>query len=332
MDRLKVIAFVLAALVVLSVGYFALASQKNITGYAVALPHEKIRVGYLAITSALPLFVGIQNGYFNEVGIDVEPIKFESSNQILDALAAGSIDASVSTASTTSLVVEEKSPGLYKVFGVNANSVGRNLEVLLVRASSSISKPLDLRGRKIGTFPGTLTVVMLKRYLREEGLSENETTIIELPSNLHLQALESGRVDAVLTYEPTGTIGVSGGVARVLVKAPFARKILNPWPGGFFMVSTAYLKKNGDAGKKLAASFDKSAGFIRNNETEARRLLTKFMPIREEIAMQVPLTTYWKKKEIDVSQLQRFADIFLEEGALTKKIDVRSVILDDGAG
>ena len=47
---------------------------------------EVIRIGYLPITASLPLFIAQEKGYFTEQGLNVELVKFETSNQVIDSL------------------------------------------------------------------------------------------------------------------------------------------------------------------------------------------------------------------------------------------------------
>ena len=44
----------------------------------------KIRVGFWPVASGIPFFAAIEKGYFKEAGLDVEPLKLASPQQVAD--------------------------------------------------------------------------------------------------------------------------------------------------------------------------------------------------------------------------------------------------------
>src|SRR5262245_5358594 len=80
-----------------------------------------VRVGYTPITACLPYFVGEELGYFSNQDLEIKAVRFETSQQQMDALLQGQIDVITSVASAVSLLVQEKSPNQFKVFGINTN-------------------------------------------------------------------------------------------------------------------------------------------------------------------------------------------------------------------
>ena len=49
----------------------------------------KIRIGYWPIAAGLPFFAAIEQGYFKEAGLDVEPLKFAGAQQVMEAMLVG---------------------------------------------------------------------------------------------------------------------------------------------------------------------------------------------------------------------------------------------------
>ena len=52
---------------------------------------NKILIGYWPIASGLPFYVALEKGYFKEVGLNVEGVKFASPNQIAEARDKGDL-------------------------------------------------------------------------------------------------------------------------------------------------------------------------------------------------------------------------------------------------
>ncbi len=301
-----------------------------VIGGALLRPKEKaiIRVGYLPITACMYYFVGEQQGYFESQGLEIKPVRFESSQQEMDALLQGRIDVASSVAATVGLIVQEKSPDQFKVFGLNANGVDNPLDVLIVKADSKIQTIQGLKGKKIGSFPGVQALTLLKRYLRTNGLDpDRDVQIQEMKQDLHLAALDSGQVDAVLTYEPNVTIAEQKGISRILVKAPLAQASANPGPTGVFAISAKYLSSHPKDAQKLVTAFNQSIDYSNRNQPEARKVLSKFAAIDQDIAAKVPLPHFETVASMDKRSFQKFADVLYKEKVLKKQPDINAFLL-----
>ena len=49
---------------------------------------DKILIGYWPIASGLPLYAGLERGFFKEAGLNVEGVKFQSAQQVAEAMIA----------------------------------------------------------------------------------------------------------------------------------------------------------------------------------------------------------------------------------------------------
>jgi len=320
----KVINWVVIVIVIMSV---ALLSIRFL--WTQGESKEKARVGYLPITADISLFVAIDKGFFNEVGLEVEPIEYQTSNQVAEALIAGRIDATSVIALTVLFSVEASISEQFKVFELTIVGEGSRIHNILVRKDSNISSLKDLKGKKIGTFPGSnylsYTKLIMKRFLDPD----KDLTIVQMPPNIQIEALVSGQVDAIFTLEPTGTLAEEEGVAKVISENPLVKYIMNPFPTAASVVSTNFLKERPEDVKKLQLAIYKGIDFIRSNEEEARAVLTGYTPISESVAQKSGLYDFWKATEIDIALVQRYADLTYQEGDIEKQINVSEMFLKD---
>jgi NitT/TauT family transport system substrate-binding protein len=82
-------------------------------------------------------------------------------------------------------------------------TVSEGLYRIVAKKSAGIAKLADLRGKKVGTVPGTSSGYFLHRMLASAGLSEADLTIVPiLPITDMPKALAEGRVDAITIWEP----------------------------------------------------------------------------------------------------------------------------------
>jgi NitT/TauT family transport system substrate-binding protein len=191
-------------------------------GAGQAQPLQKVKLGVLKLTASAVLFLGVEKGYFKELGVDPELVYFQAAQPISVALASGDIDVGA-----TGLTA-----GLYNIVtgGVHIWIVadkGRewpdyNLSALVVRKDlydGGVRSLRDLRGKKIGvTQVGSTFHYNVGRYLEKEGMTLADVEVVPLQALPALNdALTARRVDAVATAEPFVSRLETSGAGRVLV-------------------------------------------------------------------------------------------------------------------
>ena len=182
---------------------------------------EEVQVGYLPVSMSLPTFVALEKGFFSEQGLHVKATQFVSGTLIMDALIAGRIDVNAGSASVGHWMVESNVPGTFKIFLIygTENEWDKTFPII-VKKDAPYQTLLDLKGKKVGTFPGITSIALAKAIFRKYLDPEKEVVFIEIPPQNMIEALAAGSVEAVFTPEPFGIIGVSKGIARYLVKSP----------------------------------------------------------------------------------------------------------------
>lgn len=286
-----------------------------------------VKIGYLPITASLPLFIAQENGYFSEQGLNVELVKFETSNQVIDALVRGDIQAEAGTSSFVTLTALQTEHDSIKVFMVNSFTEEKPISSLIVSKNSEIENIQELKGKKIGSFPGSTMKTYTQLFLEKNNAFDENTQIIEIASSLQLQTLSSGSIDALLSLEPTPTIGEFNGISRTLVSAPIEKNVLTPWVAGTFSFNSDFEKL--ESSEKIEIALEKAVDYMRENPEDSRKLFTKYTAITDEaLAREVPLPNTLKKDEIIIDDFQRMSDLLLDEGILTKKVEVNSILAD----
>src|SRR6266567_5674 len=201
-----------------------------------------VRIGYLNNTGSLPLFVAEEKGFFNEEGIQEEATPIATSNQLVDALVAGNLQAFPESSAYPVLAVELQSPGRLKIFAASAITRQRPFDVLLVKENSPITKLSDLAGKRIGVFPGSTATSLLRKYLKDSHVEVAGVTFVPIPPQTQLGALREGSIDALHSYEPTTAIALARGGVRKLFGSVYA-ELLEPNLQGVGVVSARFLRE-----------------------------------------------------------------------------------------
>lgn len=279
---------------------------------------EKVRIGYLPITLTLPFFVAMEKGYFTEAGLKVEPIKYTTADQLTNALLAGNIDITANTSMSTFMTTFEESPDFAKIYMVSIHDPENYLDALLVRKGSGIKRVEDLKGKKIGMFPGSTNVIYLSIALSNYLNPEADVEMVQLPPQTHIEALASGQVDALYTLEPLVTVAIIKGIGEMLIQGSNSTYIVNPFPGGTYVVSTEFYRKHKNTAKRMISAIYRAVDFVRTDEMEARNYYEKYTPIKGDVALKTHTGAWWKLDEVQKDKVQELADVLYENKMLKK--------------
>ncbi len=322
----KNLLLVLVLLAVLSLAYLGY----QLTGYAVKDDEYAVRVGYKANANYVPLFVALENGFFEEESVHVETFRFDSTNSLMNAFAANDLDATPTGNVIVSYSLENTQPGLFKMYSFAFYNDERHPENFIVRKGSGIKKYGDLNGKNIGSNRGIFSRTMLKKFLEKKGVKD--FNVIELSSEFQLQALESGQIDALLSLEPYPTIGVEKGLAEYLEGGSVYVKTVGFTPafsGG--VISTKLLKEHPDEAEKFIRAMEKSIDFISENLDESKSILPKYVAIEEDIAKKITFPQYYFVEDLDDEQvilIQKTADFIYDEGIIKRPVEIKTLLLE----
>jgi NitT/TauT family transport system substrate-binding protein len=288
-----------------------------------------IRVGYMPIYPDLPLFVGVEKGFFRKRKMEIELIRFESSPLMGTALVNGDVDAVASIASSTAFTIESRDPSRFKVFIVDAENPTGYLSALVAMPNSEITEVTDLKGKRVGIFPGPTAGTFYRILFRKHGLDpDNDLTILELAPGTHVETLVSGQVDALATYEPLATQAVvQHGAVKVLPGA-IERGVINPWQAGSWLISTRLLEEDPRAARAFIEACYEAVDYMREHPEESKTHLRGYTGIDQEVASQTPTIPFTKIGEVDLQAYQEHADMLQQAGVLSKSIPTAELLLD----
>jgi NitT/TauT family transport system substrate-binding protein len=298
-------------------------------GRRLATP-QPIPIGYLASTINLPFFVALERGYFRDRGLNVQPLRFESTSELFNAVIAGRLDVTAVGGIAALYPIELQKPGVFKMYWFNSNAGEQFVDYLIARSDSAINSWTDLKGKKLGIFPGTTTEMGARLVLAHFGLLPvKDVEVIQLAPQMQLQALQAGRVDALLTLEPTGTIAVAGGIGRIVDRGPQMKYILQPFPGGAGVMRTDWIRRNAETARKIKQALDQAIDFTRASPEAAKLYLPKYISISEDVARKTRVCLYWKVEDADRASIQKFADILTREKVLPARVDMKDAYLSE---
>jgi len=157
---------------------------------------DPIKLGYSDWPGYTVLEVAKQKGWFKDAGVDVDLVWFDYSASI-DAFSAGKIDGDCIVGGDA--------------LGAGASSKTKSKFVCLIDFSEGsdmiIGKPgvnsiKDLKGQKIGIEVGLVEHMLLLQALKNNGMTQNDVTLVNTTTNETPQTLGSGKVAAIGAWYP----------------------------------------------------------------------------------------------------------------------------------
>ena len=152
---------------------------------------------------------------FTPAGYKVEVIPFESPAEGKNAVVTKSVDFGMFGIAAATLGAAAGEPIV-----VIASACNRGMAVIAAK-DSSISSIKDLKGKKVGIWPGSTQEVFIFERLHMEGMSVADITPVRVFfSEMHL-ALAHGDIDAYVGAEPGPSVSLASGVGK-LVEYPYS--------------------------------------------------------------------------------------------------------------
>jgi NitT/TauT family transport system substrate-binding protein len=292
-----------------------------------------VRTAYVPLTAYLPLYVALENKYFERYGVRVEATEANSPNDILTGIASGKLDFAAALAYTILFPGAIQYPDSFELFSSSEETSTQFTSSVIAKRGSPLTSYQQLRGKRIGVYQGLVQVIFLKAMLEGMGIAPSEVEIVEISPRLQIQGLVAGEYDALSSTEPTVNVAVLQGLAQVVAENPRTRFIMRPFPSTAAAISTKLLREEPEAARGVVAALDLAIEFIRTNPDAAKKILPKYTPIPENIEARVldslKLFKYCKLGEENRLNVQRFADYLFETKLLGKQISDVNVLFGD---
>lgn len=290
---------------VLSLGLGAFAQAADLEPLRVANQKSSIKV-LLSVS-----------GELKDVPYDIQFSEFPAAAPLGEALNAGAVDIGALGDAPYVFALGAGAP--IKVVSI-VHAEGRYTTALLAPKDSPLNSAADLKGKRIVTTRGSIGHFLAIKALRSAGLTTSDVKFIYLLPSESRILLDNGSADAWSTWDPYTTISTTQSQAKVLAS------------GENLLTNHLYLAATSKAisGKRqqledFIARVDRAYRWTNAHPEEYAAAQAKVTGLPLEVHVAVAKGTHMEPVQIDdkvISGLQTTADIYKEEGILTKRIDV----------
>lgn len=308
----KIIAIVVAVIAIVAIGGYFLMGGAN----------DTVTIGYLPSDHDAALFVADAQGKFAENNINTKLVQFNNGGDLMTAMASGDVDVGYVGITPVLSSIEKGVP--VKVISA-AQTEGSGI---VVSKDSGINSVSDLAGKKIAT-PGEASIqhMLLTYYLEQNGMSIDDLKVSGMKVPSMNDALNTGKIDGMITFEPYVTIAEENG-AEVLVDSS---EILPNHPCCVVVASDDFIKNHENETKTILEIHENATSYINNNTDEAAGLLpadiVKDVEIEKKALAGFPLISglndSYKQDVMD------FMNLEVDLGVLKKPISEDKIFWED---
>lgn len=250
------------------------------------VPLEHITTGNVGEYSTLSI-IAQAKGYFKQNGLEVGMQDYDSGPAAVADLLAGKID----TVTAADFVGVSNSFNNEPI-RILATQMRAYSFFLVVRKDHNITKPADLKGKKIGVTKSTAGEFYLGQYLILNKLQLSDITVVyDTPDNL-VNLMTDERLDAVVTFDPH-----IHDIQKLLKKDAAVWSLQGNQRLSTMLYGTEKLvKERPDTIKMYLKSLAEAENFILAHNEEARKIVGDYVHY-DDAYMQ----TVWSHLTVDLS-------------------------------
>ena len=285
------------------------------------------------ITEITNLLVEEDKGFFKAKGIEMAIIPGAGGADAIRNLLSGQADVAFTDPGSffTAIDKGEKLRAIYDIYP-------QNIFNLVSLKSRNITKPSDLKGKRIGVYSlASGTRQNLQILLHQAGLTEADVTIV-VTGLLNFLPLMQGQVDATAATDTGLLVGKQKGLGDVNVME--VKNYVNI-SSDFFVVREETYQQKKDVLKRFLQAYQDSAEWMMRSPQEAAKLAVKFaldgqnetanlevIKLRNATSVS-PVTQQKGLGAFDMNVIQKGANAYKAFGLIQRDIKVADVISQD---
>ena len=291
----------------------------------------KVKVAEVAHTIFYaPQYVAINNGYFEEEGIDLEVVLANGADAVMSAVLSGDVDIGFSGTEATIYVYNQGEQDYLKTF---AQLTQKDGSFIVSRQKIDNFTLDDLKGKYIiGGRIGGMPEMTLEYILTKNNI--NPKTDLTIDTSIAFAAMQGafigGNGDFVSLFEPNATLVEKEGYGYIVASLGELGGVV---PYTSYNARISYLEKNPDIIEKFTKAIQKGLDFVHENDSKiiAEIIQEEFPDTKIEDLITVidrykkadtwPQTTDFTEESFNLLQ-----DIMINANQLDKKVDYQELI------
>lgn len=277
-----------------------------------------------------PQYVALHNGYFKDVGLDVELILTPGADKVTAAVLSGDVDIGFSGSETTIYIYNQGEKDYLKTF---AGLTQKDGSFIVARNKIDNFTLNDLKGKYIiGGRIGGMPEMTLEYILTKNNI--NPTKDLTIDTSIAFAAMQGafigGTGDFVSLFEPNATLVEKEGYGYIVASLG---ELGGNIPYTAYNARISYLEKNPEIIQKFTQAIQKGLDFVHQNDSKkiAKIIEKEFPDTKLEDLITVidrykKIDTWPKTTEFTEESFNHLQDIMINAKQLTNKVNYKDLV------
>lgn len=281
-----------------------------------------VKVASQAIANTAPIWLGEEQGFFDDHGINLELQAVESGAHI-PGVISGSFDFAFSNTVSAMMASDNGLDVRFVVGAASSNSeIEGDTDGVLVPADSDIKSASDLEGKRVAvTNLTSLGSTTIRAAVENAGADPSKVEFVEVNFADSEAAMSNDQVDAAWLTEPFKTRAIANG-AKVI---SYNYKETHPNLDMAAYVATGdFIDKNPEAVKRFQAAMAESLAYAQSNPDETKEIIKTYTEIDEATLAELTLPEF--RAELNREAMEVVADAVHKYGAVKSEVDLDKLL------
>jgi len=284
---------------------------------------QTLKVAVIPVLDILPFYVAEQEGFFQQVEVNVELVPVKSAQERDTLMQTGQVDGML-TDLLSPVLFNQDAAQIKVVRTARRVYPGSPLFSILAKPGSDIQSPLDLAGVEIGSAQNTVIAYITERMLENAGLARAQIVTQEVGAiPVRFELLVNGEIPAATLPDPLASGAMAAG-ARVVVDDTSVPELSQ----SILIFSTRTLENQPDAVRRFLVAWETAVKELNQNPNEYNELLIDKGRVPESIQGTFRMPPF---PEAGVPTPEQLADVVqwcIENGLIAEDIPYERMVDD----
>jgi len=273
-----------------------------------------------------PLFIALDEGYFEEEGLIIEPITFVKGSENAAAIASGAVDVAIADINITYFNIMAQDPSIKMVVekGFADSQAACAYQGILTRLDvPDFFQGMDLsflKGQTIDLIPGNQHQFMIDTLLKDSGFSTADMELKTVDPAIRGDSVRSGQTYLVSTGEPFLTRYLEGGG-------------LKPWLGikdvlpdhtiSTVLFGSLFTQQNPEAGVRWMRAYLRAVDQYNHGLTDRNvEILAKYTKLEPDLIRKACFSNLRPSGMINIDGILQYQEWAVEKGLMDQVLPV----------
>ena len=277
-----------------------------------------------------PQYVAINNGYFEEDGLEIELSTGQGADAVMTAVLSNQCDIGFAGPEASIYVYNEGKEDYCQVF---AQMTKRDGSFLVSKEPADNFRWEDLKGKTV--IPGRkggVPYMTLEYVLKKNGINPKTDLTLDdsIKFDLMASAFTSGEVEYVTLFEPTASLIEKEGKGHIVASVGEAAGEI---PYTAYFAKKSYIENNEDTIQKITNAIHKGQKWVKEHTSkEIAEVIASFFPDTDIETLSNAIQSY---KDIDAwndtpvlkeESFERLQEVMTSAGELEQKAPYDKIV------